>query len=83
MERNIKERWVILYSEGFCKLLESYQWKETSKSVGMSMQVERASVDQAKQRYEVLKNPGSYTEQDLDEGILKQQQEEEERKRQH
>ena len=48
----------------------------------MSMQVERASVDQVKQWFEVLKNPGSFTEQDLDERILKQQQEEEERKRQ-
>ena len=48
----------------------------------MSMQAERASVDQVKQQFEVLKNPGSFTEQDLDERILKQQQEEEERKRQ-
>ena len=50
--------------------------------LGMSMQVERASVDQVKQRFKILKNPGSFTEQDLDERILKQQQEKEERKRQ-
>nr|POE48619.1 hypothetical protein CFP56_77938 [Quercus suber] len=40
---------------------------------------------QVKQRFEILKKrrvPGSFTEQDLDERILKQQQEEEERKRQ-
>ncbi|KAK9997543.1 hypothetical protein SO802_022229 [Lithocarpus litseifolius] len=62
--------------------LDHINGKKHQRVLGMSMQIERASVDQAKQRYEVQKNPGSFTEQDLDEGILKQQQEEEERKRQ-
>ncbi|KAI4343212.1 hypothetical protein MLD38_027741 [Melastoma candidum] len=51
----------------------------------MSMRVERASLQQVQERFEVLKKrkpPGTFTEQDLDERILKQEQEEEERKRQ-
>ena len=54
--------------------------KKYQRTLGMSMQVERASVDQVKQWFEVLKNPGSFTKQALDERILKQQQEEKERK---
>ncbi|CAL9003275.1 unnamed protein product [Prunus brigantina] len=51
----------------------------------MSMRVERASLQQVQERFEKLKKrktDGTFTEQDLDERILKQQQEEEERKRQ-
>ncbi|KAJ6806187.1 zinc finger matrin-type protein 2 [Iris pallida] len=51
----------------------------------MSMRVERASLQQVQERFESLKKrkvPGSFSEQDFDERILKQQQEEEERKRQ-
>ncbi|KAL0006157.1 hypothetical protein SO802_013718 [Lithocarpus litseifolius] len=65
--------------------LDHINGKKHQRALGMSMRVERASVDQVKQRFEVLKKrrvPGSFTEQDLDERILKQQQEEEERKRQ-
>lgn len=49
------------------------------------MRVERASLEQVQKRFESLKkrkDPGSFSEQDLDERILKQQQEDEERKRQ-
>ncbi|KAK7847345.1 uncharacterized protein LOC112005676 [Quercus suber] len=65
--------------------LDHINGKKHQRALGMSMRVERASVDQVKQRFEILKKrrvPGSFTEQDLDERILKQQQEEEERKRQ-
>ncbi|GMY21858.1 zinc finger matrin-type protein 2-like [Fagus crenata] len=65
--------------------LDHINGKKHQRALGMSMRVERASVDQVKQRFEVLKKrraPGSFTEQDLDERIIKQQQEEEERKRQ-
>ncbi|KAF3967712.1 hypothetical protein CMV_008303 [Castanea mollissima] len=65
--------------------LDHINGKKHQRALGMSMRVERASVDQVKQRFEVLKKrrvPGSFTEQDLDERILKQQEEEEERKRQ-
>ncbi|KAM7280668.1 hypothetical protein ACFE04_007802 [Oxalis oulophora] len=49
------------------------------------MRVERASLDQVRDRFDALKKrkePGSFTEHDLDERIVKQQEEEEERKRQ-
>ncbi|OAP05588.1 hypothetical protein AXX17_AT3G05400 [Arabidopsis thaliana] len=51
----------------------------------MSMRVERSSLEQVQERFEVLKKrkaPGTFTEQDLDERIRKQQEEEEELKRQ-
>ncbi|PWZ41515.1 hypothetical protein Zm00014a_022259 [Zea mays] len=51
----------------------------------MSMRVERASLEQVQKRFEALKkrkDPSAFTEEDLDERIMKQQQEEEERKRQ-
>ena len=62
--------------------LDHINGEKHQRALSMFMQVERASVDQVKQRFEVLKNPGSFTKQDLDEQILKRQQEEEERKRQ-
>jgi U4/U6.U5 tri-snRNP component SNU23 len=49
------------------------------------MRVERSSLEQVQERFEVLKKrkaPGTFTEQDLDERIRKQQEEEEELKRQ-
>ncbi|RRT39906.1 hypothetical protein B296_00058813 [Ensete ventricosum] len=48
------------------------------------MRVERATLQQVQERFEVLKKrkaPEGFTEQDLDERIRKQQEEEEERKR--
>ncbi|CBI39578.3 hypothetical protein AAG906_006291 [Vitis piasezkii] len=65
--------------------LDHINGKKHQRALGMSMRVERASLQQVQERFEVLKKrrtPGSFTEQDLDERILKQQQEEEERKRQ-
>ncbi|KAF1892216.1 hypothetical protein Lal_00036577 [Lupinus albus] len=64
--------------------LDHINGKKHQRALGMSMRVERASLDQVRERFEVLKkrkDHGSFTEQDLDERILKQQQEEEERKR--
>ncbi|CAI0381804.1 unnamed protein product [Linum tenue] len=55
------------------------------RALGMSMRVERASLQQVQERFEMLKkrkDPTKFSEQDLDERLLKQQQEEEERKRQ-
>ncbi|CAA6660743.1 unnamed protein product [Spirodela intermedia] len=55
------------------------------RALGMSMRVERASLQQVQERFEVLKKrkvTSSFSEQDLDERILKQQNEEEERRRQ-
>ncbi|XP_008652445.2 zinc finger matrin-type protein 2-like [Zea mays] len=49
------------------------------------MRVERASLEQVQKRFEALKKRkdlSAFTEEDLDERIMKQQQEEEERKRQ-
>ncbi|THU56967.1 hypothetical protein C4D60_Mb11t22780 [Musa balbisiana] len=54
------------------------------RALGMSMRVERATLQQVQERFEVLKKrkaPEGFTEQDLDERIRKQQEEEEERKR--
>ncbi|XP_024027496.1 zinc finger matrin-type protein 2 [Morus notabilis] len=65
--------------------LDHINGKKHQRALGMSMRVERASLKQVQERFEVLKkrkDPGSFSEQDLDERILKQQQEEEERKRQ-
>ncbi|XP_057439046.1 uncharacterized protein LOC130730916 [Lotus japonicus] len=64
--------------------LDHINGKKHQRALGMSMRVERASLQQVQDRFEVLKKRktlGSFTEQDLDERILKQQQEEEERKR--
>ncbi|RZC60768.1 hypothetical protein C5167_022540 [Papaver somniferum] len=55
------------------------------RALGMSMRVERASLQQVQERFEALKKrkvEGVFTEQDIDELTFKQQQEEEERKRQ-
>ncbi|KAF5739995.1 zinc finger matrin-type protein 2 [Tripterygium wilfordii] len=65
--------------------LDHINGKKHQRALGMSMRVERASLEQVQQRFELLKKrkaPVSFTEQDLDERILKQQQEDEERKRQ-
>ncbi|KAJ6876639.1 zinc finger matrin-type protein 2 [Populus alba x Populus x berolinensis] len=65
--------------------LDHINGKKHQRALGMSMRVERASLQQVQERFEKLKKrrePGSFTEQDLDERILKQQEEEEERKRQ-
>ncbi|KAF5746710.1 hypothetical protein HS088_TW06G00884 [Tripterygium wilfordii] len=65
--------------------LDHINGKKHQRALGMSMRVERASLEQVQQRFEVLKKrkpPGSFTEQDLDERILRQQQEDEEQKRQ-
>ncbi|XP_038988450.1 zinc finger matrin-type protein 2-like [Phoenix dactylifera] len=65
--------------------LDHINGKKHQRALGMSMRVERASLQQVQQRFDMLKKrkgPGGFTEQDLDERILKQQQEEEERKRQ-
>lgn len=65
--------------------LDHINGKKHQRALGMSMRSERATLDQVRQRFEVLKKrktTGSFSEQDLDEKILKQQQEEEEIKRQ-
>ena len=65
--------------------LDHINGKKHQRALGMSMRVERASLEQVQKRFESLKkrkDPGSFSEQDLDERILKQQQEDEERKRQ-
>lgn len=65
--------------------LDHINGKKHQRALGMSMRVERASLEQVQQRFDVLKkrkDTGSFTEQDFDDRILKQQQEEEERKRQ-
>ncbi|KAL4337751.1 hypothetical protein HN873_039798 [Arachis hypogaea] len=64
--------------------LDHINGKKHQRALGMSMRVERASLQQVQERFEVLKKRkdlGTFTEQDLDERVLKQQQEEEERKR--
>ncbi|KAL2941140.1 Zinc finger matrin-type protein 2 [Bienertia sinuspersici] len=65
--------------------LDHINGKKHQRALGMSMRSERSTLDQVQKRFEVLKKrktTGSFSEQDLDERILKQQQEEEERKRQ-
>lgn len=65
--------------------LDHINGKKHQRALGMSMRVERASLEQVQCRFEKLKKRKTdvpFTEQDLDERILKQQQEEEERKRQ-
>ncbi|KAF5199882.1 Zinc finger matrin-type protein [Thalictrum thalictroides] len=64
--------------------LDHINGKKHQRALGMSMRVERASLQQVQDRFENLKKRKtevSFTEQDLDDRILKQQQEEEERKR--
>ncbi|KAK6911634.1 hypothetical protein RJ641_023727 [Dillenia turbinata] len=65
--------------------LDHINGKKHQRALGMSMRVERASLQQVQDRFELLKKrkvPGSFTEQEFDERLLKQQQEEEERRRQ-
>ncbi|KAL9685352.1 hypothetical protein QQ045_022801 [Rhodiola kirilowii] len=65
--------------------LDHINGKKHQRALGMSMRVERASLEQVQERFESLKKrkiPGTFTEEDLDERVLKQQLEEEERKRQ-
>ncbi|KAJ3703822.1 hypothetical protein LUZ61_007527 [Rhynchospora tenuis] len=64
--------------------LDHINGKKHQRALGMSMRVERASLEQVQQRFELLKKrkpAGSFSEKDLDERIQKQQEEEEERKR--
>ncbi|KAK1295496.1 hypothetical protein QJS10_CPA16g01629 [Acorus calamus] len=64
--------------------LDHINGKKHQRALGMSMRVERASLQQVQERFELMKKRkvvSTFTEQDLDERILKQQQEEEERKR--
>ncbi|XP_074558138.1 uncharacterized protein LOC141814039 [Curcuma longa] len=64
--------------------LDHINGKKHQRALGMSMRVERATLQQVQERFESLKKrkvPESFTEQDLDERIRKQQEEEEERKR--
>ncbi|KAG9459595.1 hypothetical protein H6P81_004103 [Aristolochia fimbriata] len=64
--------------------LDHINGKKHQRALGMSMRVERASLQQVQERFEILKKrkvEESFSEQDLDARILKQQQEEEERKR--
>ncbi|TVU41357.1 hypothetical protein EJB05_14865, partial [Eragrostis curvula] len=65
--------------------LDHINGKKHQRALGMSMRVERASLEQVQKRFEALKkrkDPSTFSEQDLDERIMKQQQEGEERKRQ-
>ncbi|KAI3953974.1 hypothetical protein MKW98_017798, partial [Papaver atlanticum] len=65
--------------------LDHINGKKHQRALGMSMRVERASLQQVQERFEALKKrkvEGVFTEQDLDERTQKQQQEEEEHKRQ-
>ncbi|CAN7107754.1 unnamed protein product, partial [Brassica rapa subsp. narinosa] len=65
--------------------LDHINGKKHQRALGMSMRVERSSLEQVQERFEVLKKrktPGTFSEQDLDERIRKQQEEEEEHKRQ-
>ncbi|XP_047342219.1 zinc finger matrin-type protein 2-like [Impatiens glandulifera] len=65
--------------------LDHINGKKHQRALGMSMRVERASLEKVQERFGILKkrkDVESFTEKDLDERILKQQQEEEERKRQ-
>nr|XP_009757545.1 PREDICTED: zinc finger matrin-type protein 2-like isoform X3 [Nicotiana sylvestris]XP_016435373.1 PREDICTED: zinc finger matrin-type protein 2-like isoform X3 [Nicotiana tabacum] len=65
--------------------LDHINGKKHQRALGMSMRVERSSLEQVQQRFEASKkhkDTGSFTVQDFEERLLKQQQEEEERKRQ-
>ncbi|CAN1161565.1 Zinc finger matrin-type protein 2 [Linum perenne] len=64
--------------------LDHINGKKHQRALGMSMRVERSSLAQVQERFEMLKkrkDPTSFSEQDLDERLLKRQQEEEEHKR--
>ncbi|XP_018624352.1 uncharacterized protein [Nicotiana tomentosiformis] len=63
--------------------LDHINGKKHQRALGMSMRVERSSLEQVQQRFEASKkrkDTGSFTVQDFEEQLLKQQQEEEERK---
>lgn len=66
--------------------LDHINGKKHQRALGMSMRVERASLQQVQERFESMKkrkdSSTSITVQDFEERMLKQQQEEEERKRQ-
>ncbi|CAM6101578.1 unnamed protein product [Calypogeia fissa] len=65
--------------------LDHINGKKHQRALGMSMRVERATLQQVQERFGTLKRKKeapSFSEQDLDMRILKQQQEEEERKKQ-
>ncbi|OAE25486.1 hypothetical protein AXG93_1543s1000 [Marchantia polymorpha subsp. ruderalis] len=65
--------------------LDHINGKKHQRALGMSMRVERATLQQVQDRFDVLKrkkDTTGFTEQDLDMRVLKQQQEEEERKKQ-
>ncbi|PIA59495.1 hypothetical protein AQUCO_00400406v1 [Aquilegia coerulea] len=64
--------------------LDHINGKKHQRALGMSMRVERASLQQVQDRFENLKKRKtevSFTEKDLDDRIQKQEEEEEERKR--
>jgi len=64
--------------------LDHINGKKHQRALGMSMRVERASLQQVQERFESLKRKktaGGFTEQDFDSRIEKQREEEEERKR--
>ncbi|PIA32361.1 hypothetical protein AQUCO_04500156v1 [Aquilegia coerulea] len=64
--------------------LDHINGKKHQRALGMSMRVERASLQQVQDRFENLKKRKTevhFTEKDLDDRIQKQQEEEEERKR--
>ncbi|GAQ87124.1 U4/U6.U5 tri-snRNP component SNU23 [Klebsormidium nitens] len=64
--------------------LDHINGKKHQRALGMSMRVERSSVDQVKQRFETLKRKQAetFTEEDLDTRIRAREEEEEERRRQ-
>ncbi|VFQ62206.1 unnamed protein product [Cuscuta campestris] len=65
--------------------LDHINGKKHQRALGMSMRVERASLQQVQERFETMKkrkDSTSITVQDFEERMLKQQHEEEERKRQ-
>lgn len=64
--------------------LDHINGKKHQRALGMSMRVERASLQQVQDRFEALKrksSAGGFTEEDFDCRIQKQREEEEERKR--
>lgn len=64
--------------------LDHINGKKHQRALGMSMRVERASLQQVQDRFETLKRKktaGGFTEQDFDTRIQRQSEEEEERKR--
>lgn len=65
--------------------LDHINGKKHQRALGMSMRVERATLQQVQERFEKSKKKksdvGGFTEQDFEERIRKQEEEEEERKR--